>query len=105
MSNADIIQLTEWLAEALQIDGYDVFPDWRCKPTWPGAPTDIVICARAAWRRHRIGGWLCEHNIRWTHTSQEKFVTACTPDLLELFARQPTLSTEIGPLFTMEATP
>ena len=36
-TNAELIQLTAWLAQALNVEGFNVFPDWRANHTWPGA--------------------------------------------------------------------
>ena len=103
--NAELAPLTAWLAEALNIQGFNVIPDWRETTTWAGQASDIIIYTIYRSRTDRVGQWLCDHGIRWTHTRREKFITACGCDLLELFTRETAFTQETLPLFAMENTP
>ena len=74
--NAELAPLTAWLAEALNIQGFNVIPDWRETTTWAGQASDIIIYTIYRSRTDRVGQWLCDHGIRWTHTRRESLPPA-----------------------------
>ena len=107
MNNAELIPLTTWLAQAMQIAGYNVIPDWRETHTWGGEVSNIIIYARWPAQRLHVMHWLCDHRIRFTHVGRDPFITICGPDTFIEFTLHPTppAANPAGPLFAMEHTP